>query len=218
MIDYAASKDMTMRFTVAIILAAVALVSGMASADLSTGRQDIVGAWDIFDDGCQSGYLEYRADGGFGQVYRRDRASWIVDPVWGHGTYRVEGDILITGEEKLDGSARIETKQRLSFADHDRMDVARVSRIIAESRSRRAAKGEQPDAAAECIDYVWPLLDISGDGLLSLSEIARGLRVFAKWSAQEQARAGDHGYYQGSVTPRGVMAPRDGSAHRDKRR
>lgn len=364
-----------MRFTVAIILAAVALVSGMAagtSADLSTGRQDIVGAWDIFDDGCQSGYLEYRADGGFGQVYRRDQASWIVDPVWGNGRYRVEGDILITGEEKLDGGIRIETKQRLSFPDHDRMDVeyldlvwiddvansvkavesftenwlrcpadalddlapvaaftdldpellvgrwgwlrgcatgyveytrdgriwlveldrdgedgeddefeygfyeirdrtllevyayangiwksesnfafddhgrlffsdgmdptwsdqsgatedsdpflevlfncaddetpvavvapegstldamlfdsdvARVSRVIAEFRSRCAAKDEPPEAAAECIDYVWSALDISGDGLLSLSEIARGLRMFVKWSVQERARA-----------------------------
>ncbi len=380
-----------MRFTVTIALAAMALVSGMAagtSADLPTARHDIVGAWDIFDDECRSGYLEYRADGGFGQVYRRDQASWIVDPIWGHGKYRAQGDILITGEQKLDGSIRIETKQRLSFPDRDRMDVdylemvwiddiansvkavesfteswsrcpagalddiapvaaivdldpaflvgrwgwmrgcatgyveytrdgriwlvererdgedgheaefeygfyeikdrtllevyayssgiwksesnfafddrgrmffsdgmnatwsdqsgvtedsdpffevlfncaddettiaagapeaapgddqstagparaegltldamlfdsdvARVSRIIAEFRSRCAYEGEQPEAAAECVDYVWSALDISGDGLLSLAEIARGLRMFAKWSAHEQARA-----------------------------
>lgn len=365
-----------MRFTVAIILTAMALVSAMAvstSAQTPGARQAIVGAWDIFDDECRSGYLEYRADGGFGQVYRRDRASWIVDPIWGRGVYRIEGDILITGEEKLDGAIRIETKQRLSFPGHDRMDVeyvdlvwiddtansvktvdsftenwtrcpagmlddvtpvtafsdldpqlligrwgwlrgcatghveytrdgriwlvdldgedegdefeygfyeiqdgkllevyayasgiwksesnfafddrgrlffsdgmnptwsdksggaedsdpffevlfncaddetplaqgeaeaapagstldamlfdsdvARVSRIIAESRSRCAVEGERPEAAAECIDYVWSVLDVSGDGLLSLSEIARGLRMLAKWSAQEQARS-----------------------------
>lgn len=376
-----------MRFTVVITLAAMALVSGMAagiSADLPAARHGIVGAWDIFDDECRSGYLEYRADGRFGQVYRRDQESWIVDPIWGHGNYRAQGDILITGEQKYDGSIRIETKQRLSFPDHDRMevdylemvwvdditnsvkavesfteswsrcpvgalddiapvaafvdhdpalvvgrwgwlrgcatgyveytrdgriwlvererggedgheaefeygfyeikdrllfevyaygngiwksesnfafddrgrmffsdsmnatwsdqsgvtedsepffevlfncaddetpiagaasgdqqltagparaeastldamlfdsDVARVSRIIAEFKSRCAFERGQPEAAAECVDYAWSTLDISGDGLLSLSEIARGLRMFAKWSAHEQARA-----------------------------
>ena len=63
-----------MRFTVT--LATLVLLSGMAAA---AGQGDIIGAWDAFDDGCQSGYLEYRADGGFQQVYRRDRAVWIND-------------------------------------------------------------------------------------------------------------------------------------------
>ena len=111
-----------MRFIVAIALAVVALLSGMDTG-ATAGQRGIVDSWDIFDDGCQSGYLEYRADGGFGQVYRRNRADWIVDPIWGRGAYRIEGDILISSEEKLDGSIRIQTKQRLSFPDDDTMDV-----------------------------------------------------------------------------------------------
>ncbi len=365
---------MRIAFTAAISLAALAHLSGLASAQ--TAQHDIVGAWDIFEDSCESGYLEYRADGSFEQVYRRDAASWIVDPVWGGGTYRLEGDTLFTGEQKLDGAMRIESKQRLRFSGRDRVemnylnlvwidnatgnvntvadfkndwprcpqgtldritpltasldhdaalmvgrwgwergcasgyveytvdgqilmveldregedsqdsefeygfyqvkdktllevyaydsgiwksesnyafddhgrlffsdgmnptwsdlsgatedsdpffevlfncagdeatvtleaprdaredlslddmlfdsDVARVARIIDESRSHCPIEGGGPEATTDCIEYVWSVLDVSGDRLLSLSEIARGLRMFAKWSAQEQARS-----------------------------
>ena len=359
-----------MRFTVT--LAAMALLFGMAAtAAAAASQRDIVGAWDAFDDSCQSGYLEYRTNGEFQQVYRQSQAIWIIDPIWGNGAYRVEGDILITSEEKFDGSMRVETKQRMRFMDDDSMaveyldlvwidgetndvktvesftenwsrcpagtadhvipvagfvdvdpellighwgwergcttgyvdytrdgrielfetepdkveefkygfyeikgrvllevyayesgvwksesnyafddhgrlfftdgmnptwsepsgateasdpffevlfncaeaeveavtvtdtpkdeamdldgmlfdsDVARVARIIAESKSRCNVSNNKPKAAADCIDYAWSAIDVSGDGLLSLSEIARALRMIAKWSAHEQAR------------------------------
>ncbi len=52
---------MRIAFTAAISLAALVLLAHLASAQ--TAQHDIVGAWDIFEDSCESGYLEYRADG-----------------------------------------------------------------------------------------------------------------------------------------------------------
>lgn len=113
---------MRLALTAAIPLAALALFSGLATGATPLER-NLVGAWDIYRDGCQSGYLEYRADGGFGQIYRRDASQWIIDPLWGNGTYYVVGDSLFTEEGKLDGSIRIESRQRLHFAGPDRMEV-----------------------------------------------------------------------------------------------
>ena len=73
---------MRLALTAAIPLAALALFSGLATGATPVER-NLVGAWDIYRDGCQSGYLEYRADGGFGQIYRRDASQWIIDPLWG---------------------------------------------------------------------------------------------------------------------------------------
>jgi len=70
-------------------------------------------------------------------------------------------------------------------------DVQRVSRIMAEIRSRCGPQGAEAEDAAGCIDHAWSFLDMSGDDLLSLSEIARGLRMLAKWSAYEKARSGN---------------------------
>jgi hypothetical protein len=45
------------------------------------------------------------------------------------------------------------------------------------------------DAVADCVDYFWTFMDVNGDGYLSLSEIARGMRLFTKWSMVERAKA-----------------------------
>ncbi len=92
-------------------------------------QSQLIGAWDLFDDACRSGYLEYTADGGFHQVYRRDHGTWINDPVWGNGTYRLDGDQLFTSEEKLDGSVRIQTKEQISFSSPNQMDVTFIDLI-----------------------------------------------------------------------------------------
>ncbi len=94
------------------------------AATAASAQQDrLVGKWDVFDDGCRSGYLEYDASGEFAQVYRRDEATWIADPLWDNGAWRLDGDILYTNEEKRDGSIRVETKERLSFNGPDDMEV-----------------------------------------------------------------------------------------------
>lgn len=86
-------------------------------------QEAVVGTWDLFGDECRSGYLEYTDDGRFHQVYRRDHGTWISDPLWGNGTYRLDGDLLFSNEEKLDGSVRVQTKERVSFPNPDKMDV-----------------------------------------------------------------------------------------------
>ena len=87
-------------------------------------QHPVVGAWDLFADGCRSGYLEYTDDGRFHQIYRRDHGTWISDPIWGNGTYRIDGEHLFSVEEKLDGSMRIQTKEKISFPNPDRIDVS----------------------------------------------------------------------------------------------
>ena len=105
---------------IAIALAGLIVFAATAA---SAQQSRLVGKWDIFDDGCRSGYLEYDANGEFAQVYRRDEATWIADPLWGNGAWRLDGDVLYTNEEKRDGSIRVETKERLSFSGPDQMEV-----------------------------------------------------------------------------------------------
>ena len=148
-----------MRVAIIVTAAFAFAVATAARAE----QDDIHGKWDIFDDGCRSGYLEFRADGGFGQVYRRDDANWITDPVWGRGTYRLDGDILYTVESKLDGSVRIETKERLSFADPDRLDTAFLELVWVDNASNAVESIEGfeeswPRCPAGAVDRVVPVV------------------------------------------------------------
>ena len=104
---------------------AIALAGLMvfAAAAASAQQSHLLGKWDVFDDGCRSGYLQYHANGEFAQVYRRDETTWIADPLWGNGSWRLDGDILYTNEAKRDGSIRVETKERLDFNRPDHMAV-----------------------------------------------------------------------------------------------
>lgn len=105
---------------IAIALAGLIVFAATAA---SAQQSRLVGKWDVFDDGCRSGYLEYDANGEFAQVYRRDETTWIADPLWGDGSWRLDGDILYTNEAKRDGSIRVETKERLSFSGPNAMEV-----------------------------------------------------------------------------------------------
>ena len=197
-------------FTGFILPEGEALLSGM-DAGATAGQRGIVDSWDIFDDGCRSGYLEYRADGGFGQVYRRNRADWLVDPTWSEPSgatgdsdpfFEVlfncaDDETSVTGimpEAAPDEEPLPVERARAEESTLDEMlfdaDMARVSRIIAASKSRCMVEGERPEAAAECIDHVGSALDISGDGLLSLSEIARRHR-FAEYLREASADHSD---------------------------
>ncbi|MFP6743195.1 MAG: hypothetical protein VCD33_16480 [Alphaproteobacteria bacterium] len=117
-----------------MVMALAGLVLFAASPALAQQGQ-LIGTWDLFDDGCRSGYLEYTADGRFHQVYRRDHGTWINDLVWGNGTYRLDGDLLFSSEEKLDGSVRIQTKEQISFSSPNRLDVTFIDIIWVDNRS-----------------------------------------------------------------------------------
>ena len=111
-----------------MVMAFAGLILFTATPALAQQAQ-LVGAWDWFDDGCRSGYLEYTADGRVNHVYRRDHGTWISDPLWGNGTYRTDGDLLFSSEEKFDGSVRIQTKERIAFPHPDQMDVTFIDLI-----------------------------------------------------------------------------------------
>ena len=105
---------------IAIAFAGLIVIAATAA---NAQQSRLVGKWDVFDDSCRSGYLEYDANHEFAQVYRRDEATWIADPLWSKGTWRLDGDVLYTSEEKRDGSIRVETKERIGFSDPDHMEV-----------------------------------------------------------------------------------------------
>ena len=58
-----------------MVMALAGLVLFAATPVLAQ-QERLIGAWDLFDDACRSGYLEYTGDGRFHQVYRRDHGTW----------------------------------------------------------------------------------------------------------------------------------------------